>query len=185
MRCVLSCIFLLLLLVDGFCFLPLLIALLRSFLITILSFLCVLKMPAVVHFVVPILESVAAHCELPPPAYLCEVDGNGDVLAGVEVEIPGHGVLMMSRRNFFWSHACLGSAEAYEQAALQAIKFLQGLYGFVIRDYNYECVVVYRNFGNAAVAVAASAVRYAAYLEGVLACTHSSTTDPSISVLPS
>lgn len=70
----------------------------------------------------------------------------------------------------------------YEQATLQAIKFLQGLYGFVVRDYNYECVVVYRNCGNAAVAVAASVVCYAAYLERILACPHSLGTDSSVSV---
>uniref|UniRef100_A0A453AXF6 Uncharacterized protein n=1 Tax=Aegilops tauschii subsp. strangulata TaxID=200361 RepID=A0A453AXF6_AEGTS len=112
-------------------------------------------------------------------SYLCEVDGNADVLAGVEVEVPGDGVFEMPQRVFFWSPACLGSAEAYERAALQAISFLQGLYGFVVRDYNYDCVVVYRNYGKDAVAVAASAVRYAAYLERILACTRSSAADPS------
>jgi hypothetical protein len=139
-------------------------------------------MPAVVSFIVPVLETVAAHYGLSAPSYLCEVDGHGNVLAGVEVEIPGDGVLVMPRRRFFWSTACLGSAEAYEQAALQAIKFLQGLYGFVVRDYNYESVVVYRNCGNAAVALAASAVRYAAYLERVVACTRSSGAGSSVSV---
>ena len=55
-----------------------------------------LMMPAAVHFVVPILEAVVAHYELPPLSYLCEVDGNGDILAGVEVQIPGDGVLVMA-----------------------------------------------------------------------------------------
>lgn len=136
----------------------------------------------VVSFVVPILETVAAHCAVPPPGYLCDVDGDGHVLAGVEIEIPGDGVLVMPQKKFFWSSGCQGSADAFEQAALQAIKFLQGLYGFIVRDYNYECVVVYRNSANAAVAVAASAVRYATYLERTLACTRSSSPNPAINV---
>ncbi|KAM3311438.1 hypothetical protein ACQJBY_031859 [Aegilops geniculata] len=60
-----------------------------------------LRMPVVVHFVVPILEVVVAHYELPALSYLCEVDGNGDVLAGVEIQLPGDGVLVMARSFFF------------------------------------------------------------------------------------
>lgn len=64
---------------------------------------------------------------------------------------------------------------------MQAIRFLQGMYGFIVKDYSYECVVCYRNSGNAAVAVAASAVRYAAYLERALACTRSASVATPIS----
>ena len=168
--------------VDCFFYLLLLIALRRSFVLTVLLLLHLLRMPPVVPFVVPILEAVAAHYELPPPLYTCEVDGDGYVLAGVDVEVPRDGVVMMAQRRKNWSHACLDFADAYEQAALQAIKFLQGLYGFVVRDYKYECVVVYMNCGNAAVAIVASVVRYAAYLERTPACRHSSATDSYVSV---
>ena len=164
LRCVLSCF-------------PLLLLVIRCSLCLVIV-LCISRMIAMVSTAVPILETVIAHYGLPPASYLCEVDGNGDVLAGVEVEIPGDGILSTPQRVFFWSPACLGCAESYERAALQAIRFLQGLYGFVVRDYNYECVVLYRNCGNAAIAVAASAVRYATNLERVLAWTHSSTTAP-------
>lgn len=50
-------------------------------------------------------------------------------------------------RFFFW----------YEQAALQAIAFLQKLYGFVVVDYNFQGVVLYRKVAGAAVSVAARA----------------------------
>jgi len=134
-------------------------------------------MCALVSFVLPILETVVSQCSLLPPCYLCEVDGDGHVLAGVEIDVPGDGLVTMGRKFFFWSQSC---SAPYEHAALQAIRFLQGLYGFIVRDYNYECVLSYRNSGNAAVVVAASAVRYAAYLERKLAYTHgSSATTPS------
>ncbi|XP_037411761.1 uncharacterized protein LOC119275080 isoform X2 [Triticum dicoccoides] len=66
--------------------------------------------PTIVPFIVPILETVAAHYELPPPGYLCEVDGDGHVL-------------VLPQRKFFGSPACLCFVDTYEQAALQAIKF--------------------------------------------------------------
>lgn len=59
------------------------------------------SMCAVVSFVRPILETVVAHCTLPPPSYLCEIGGDGHVLAGVEIEIPGDGVSLMPQRFFF------------------------------------------------------------------------------------
>lgn len=118
---------------------------------------------------------------MPPPGYLCEIDGSGNVLAGVEVEIPGDGFSLVPQRKKNWGSGGQGSMDAYEQPALLEVKFLQGLYGFIVRDYNYECVVVYRNSGSAAVDVAASAIRYSAYLERALACMHLSCTNPDIS----
>ena len=37
--------------------------------------------------------TVAAQCALLPPFYLCEIDGNGHVLAGVEIDVPGDGLI--------------------------------------------------------------------------------------------
>ena len=48
------------------------------------------------------------------------------------------------------------SAPGYEQAALQAIAFLQKLYGFVVVDYNFQSVVLYSRVARDAVAVAAT-----------------------------
>ena len=117
------------------------------------------RMCAVISFVIPILETVAAHCALPPLSYLTEVTEDGSVLAGVELELPGDGAAVPPQRKFFWSVALFGSLDAYEKAALQAIRFLQGIYGFVLRDYNYDCMLAYRSSLYAAVSMAAFAVR--------------------------
>ena len=63
------------------------------------------RMCVVLSFVVPILEAVAAHRALPAPCYMHEVDGDGHVLAGVEINIPGDGVLAMLQ---FFSPGPLG-----------------------------------------------------------------------------
>ncbi|EMS50431.1 hypothetical protein TRIUR3_24123 [Triticum urartu] len=39
------------------------------------------------------LSSCEAQCALLPPFYLCEIDGNGHVLAGVEIDVPGDGLI--------------------------------------------------------------------------------------------
>ncbi|KAM0832332.1 hypothetical protein ACQ4PT_064970 [Festuca glaucescens] len=96
------------------------------------------RMCAVVSVVVTVLEAVAARCALPALFYVCEVTEDGAVLAGVELELPAAGGAVGPRREFFWSvvwHSCL---DAYDQAAVQAIRFLQSIYGFVVRDYNYD-----------------------------------------------
>lgn len=61
----------------------------------IASLLRMSRMCVVLSFVVPILEAVAAHRALPAPCYMHEVDGDGHVLAGVEIDIPGDSVLEM------------------------------------------------------------------------------------------
>ena len=42
---------------------------------------------------------------------------------------------------------------------MQAVCFLQGLYGFVVRDFNYEGMQAYRDLARSAVILAISAVR--------------------------
>jgi hypothetical protein len=123
------------------------------------------RMCAVVSFVIPILENLALRCSLPALCYLCEITEDGSVLAGVELELPFDGVGAPPSRKFFWSVAWSGCLDAYDQAAVQAIRFLQGVYGFVIRDYNYDCMLEYRDCMRSAIAVAVSAGRYAGRLE--------------------
>lgn len=79
------------------------------------------RMCAVVYFVVPVLETLAARCALPALFYLYEVTEDGSVLAGVELELPLEGVGAVSRRQFFWSTAWRGCVGAYDHAAVQAI----------------------------------------------------------------
>ena len=123
------------------------------------------RMCPVISFVLPILENLAARCGLPALFYLCEVTEDGSVLAGVELELPADGVSIVSQRKFFWSVTWSASLDAYDQPALEAIRFLQGVYGFVVRDFNYDPMVAYRDSVGYAITVAASAVRCVARLE--------------------
>jgi len=50
-------------------------------------------------------------------------------------------------------------AMPYEESALQAVCFLQGLYGFVIRDFNYEAMQAYRDLARSAIVLAVSICR--------------------------
>lgn len=46
---------------------------------------------------------------------------------------------------------------SFGQAALQAIAFLQKLYGFVVVDYNFQGVLLYSEVARSAVSVVATA----------------------------
>jgi hypothetical protein len=123
------------------------------------------RMCAFVSAVIPVLEAVVVEYALPSLLYLCEVTEDGSVLAGVELELPGDGSGRLARREFFWSSAWCGFMNAYEQAALQAIRFLQSLYGFVVHDYNYDCMMAYRRSARSSIVIAVSAVRHIMRLE--------------------
>ncbi|CAM0875649.1 unnamed protein product [Alopecurus aequalis] len=127
-------------------------------------------MCAVVSFVVPILESLAAQCALPALFYLCEVAEDGSILPGVELELPVADTGLLPERRFFWSAAWRGCMDAYDHAAVQAIRFLQGMYGFVVRDYNYDSMLAYRDGMQSAVIVASLAARHTARLEREAGC---------------
>jgi hypothetical protein len=58
-------------------------------------------------------------------------------------ELSGGCVGVVPRRKFFWSIALCGFLEAYNQATMQVIRFLQEMYGFVFWDYNYDCMIAY------------------------------------------
>jgi hypothetical protein len=92
-----------------------------------ISWLCVSRLCALISAIIPILEAVVARCALPALSYLCEVAEDGPVLAGVELELLGDGSGPVPRREYFKSLAWCDFVHAYRQAALQAIRFLQGL----------------------------------------------------------
>ena len=123
------------------------------------------RMCSVVSFVLPILETLAARFALPALFYLREVTEDGSVLVGVELELPSDGVEAVGERKFFWSVAWSGCLDAYDQPAMEAIRFLQGVFGFIVRDFNYDAMLAYRGSVRSAVAVAASAIRSVARLE--------------------
>jgi hypothetical protein len=106
-----------------------------------------------------LLELVACHCRLSYHAYLREVGSDGSVLGGVELETAVVREGAARTRFFFWSVASSGSPCPFEESALQAIRFLQHLYGFVIRDFNYESMQAYRDLARSAVVLAVSVVR--------------------------
>ena len=110
---------------------------------------------------VRLLDVVADRCGLPFHSCLSEVADDGDVLGGVELEVPIARRPDHFERRFFWACASAGLPFPHDQAALQAICFLQELYGFVVQDYNYHCMLAYRELARSAFVLAASIVRTA------------------------
>ena len=53
----------------------------------------------------------------------------------------------------------------YEQAAFQAVSYLQGLYGFLVLDYNYHALLYYRRVAYSAIQLAAGAVSWAGVVD--------------------
>jgi hypothetical protein len=92
-------------------------------------------------------------------SYIREVADDGFVVGGVEIDVPIRDDPAGFRTHFFWGCSCIEVALLYEQPALKAVRFLQGLYGFVIADYNYESMVGYRSLARFAALLVAAAVR--------------------------
>jgi hypothetical protein len=114
------------------------------------------RMFAVYYSPLHLFEVVACHCRLSYHSYLCEVGGDGSVLGGVELETSVVHEGATSARFFFWSSAMPGSRCPYEESALQAVRFLQNLYGFVVQDFNYQAMQAYRDLARSAVVLAVS-----------------------------
>ncbi|KAG2550137.1 hypothetical protein PVAP13_9KG237826 [Panicum virgatum] len=76
-----------------------------------------------------LLQSVATRCLLPYVSTVCEI--SDDKTAG--------------KKNF-WAYAQPDAISGYEKAALQAVRYLQSIYGFIVADYSFEGMVVYRKF---------------------------------------
>ena len=125
----------------------------------------VYRMPAIVSLVLTNLEALAARYALPSLLYLCEVAEDGSMLADVELDLPVGPARTVPQRMFFWSVISRERLDAYDDAAMQAIRSLQSMYGLVVRDCNYDCMVVYRNSMRSAAVVAACVARHAAHLE--------------------
>ena len=110
---------------------------------------------------VHLLEMVAVMCRLPSHSYLREVGGDGSLLGGVELEVDVVREGAATARFFFWSCVPPASCCPYEEPALQAVRFLQRLYGFVVSDFNYEGMVAYRELARSAIVLAVSLARSA------------------------
>ncbi|GJM96252.1 hypothetical protein PR202_ga13071 [Eleusine coracana subsp. coracana] len=68
--------------------------------------------------------------------------------------------LASTRRFIFWSCPQVTSMPPYEQAAFQAISFLQSFYGFAVLDYSYQAMMYYRNLAGSALAFASASVQF-------------------------
>jgi len=105
-----------------------------------------------------LLQTVAARCGLPYVSVVFEMVGDGSPIYGVEVDVPCSEAVASCHSVFFWAPRDEFSRPGYKQAALQAIAFLQKMYGFVVVDYNFHGVVMCRRITDAAISVAARAV---------------------------
>lgn len=92
------------------------------------------------------LQVVANRCQIPLVSIVNELDHAGVPLYGIEIELPLLFPHDMPRRFFFWSSVHSDSSHTYEDAAFQAINFLQGLYGFSIVDYSYQVMIRHCDF---------------------------------------
>uniref|UniRef100_A0ACD5ZBA1 Uncharacterized protein n=1 Tax=Avena sativa TaxID=4498 RepID=A0ACD5ZBA1_AVESA len=117
------------------------------------------RMFSVRYSAMHLLETVASRCRLSYHSYLREVGGDGSVLGGVELELAVFQEGAATTRFFFWSCVPTGSECPFEEPALQAVRFLQGVYGFVVRDFNYEGMIAYRSLARSAVVLAVSFAR--------------------------
>ena len=84
-----------------------------------------------------LLEAVAARCGLPHVGFVREIDPDGECLVGVELDLPHRDLQAIKRTRFFWS-AAREATHAREQAAFQAVVFLQNVFGFVVSYYGHE-----------------------------------------------
>lgn len=81
------------------------------------------------------------------------------MLGGVETNVYIAQETSRSQTLFFWRASCEESCSLYDQALSQAVMFLQGVYGFVVMNYNHESMLAHRALAWSAVMLAATAVR--------------------------
>lgn len=91
-----------------------------------------------------ILQQVAQHCHLLYVSVIQERLHDDSYLYGIELELPLMLSRATSRRLFFWADSGIEPSAAYEAAALQALVFLQDRYGFVVLDYSFQGLILYR-----------------------------------------
>ncbi|XBI37069.1 hypothetical protein VPH35_122480 [Triticum aestivum] len=81
---------------------------------------------------VPLFEAVVSYCRLPFHSYVREVAYDGSLLGGVEIDVLVSEDVVRCQTHFSGA------------AAYKAVRFLQGVYGFVIADYNYDSMLAYK-----------------------------------------
>jgi len=96
-------------------------------------------------------------CALPHVSLISEVVPDGRPVYGVEIQVPSAQAVHCRRTVFFWAPNNADAGAGCKEAALQAISYLEGLYGFIVVDYSFQGLMLYRGIAGAAVSVAARA----------------------------
>lgn len=92
---------------------------------------------------IPILAAVAHHCHLNYLSTIRETLEDGTRLYGIELELPTLFVSDAARVIYFWAQNSESPEACYEDAAEQALIFLQELYGFVVHDFNHRSATLH------------------------------------------
>ena len=92
-----------------------------------------------------LLQSVATRCLLPYVSTVREISDDKTVLYGIEIELHTPNLLSGGQKKFLGIRPTRCNIW-YEKAALQAVRYLQSIYGFIVADYSFEGMVVYRKF---------------------------------------
>ncbi|PUZ64574.1 hypothetical protein GQ55_3G153500 [Panicum hallii var. hallii] len=116
---------------------------------------------------ISLLQAVVVRCSLPYASLIHEICEDGSLLCGVEIQLPLIESLPELRHLFFWAPAESTEASAYEQAALKAVSYLQNLYSFLVTDYSFQGLVLYRKIAQAAIAVASKLANHSDVLTAI------------------
>lgn len=81
---------------------------------------------------ISLLQSVANRCSLPYVSTIREFTDDGSVLYGIELQMPAQNQFSLAEQVFFWAYAQPNAISGYKRGALQAVHFLQSIYGFVV-----------------------------------------------------
>jgi hypothetical protein len=114
-----------------------------------------------------ILQVVAHHCGVSSVLPLHEIADDGTHLFPIELELLSSLPAERPARFIFWGNALPGFP-SYELAALEALMFLQNLYGFVVLDYSVHGLLLYRRLGQHLLPIANRGVQLARLVMSIL-----------------
>lgn len=101
-----------------------------------------------------LLQAVTVQCHLPYASLITEITEDGSILCRVEIELPHIELIAPRQQHFFWATPLFNTASAYEQASLQAVSFLQNNCGFVVTNYSFNGLVLYRKISEVSLSFA-------------------------------
>ena len=60
----------------------------------------------------------------------------------MEIQVPSAQAVHCRLTVFFWPPDNADAGAGYKEAALQAISYLEGLYGFIVVDYSFQGLII-------------------------------------------